>query len=187
MVSIKRLFIVSSTCIALGALLFMLHRNWLIVHIALFPSQGLNATNSATQANTVAYPRPVTISYYKNSAWLSENSTVLWQENDPAFTLKHLLKQWLQVVQDANLLNRHLAITTVAVANTSNDAFVSFDAPIFTKEMAIKTKWLLLESLLKTIRTNKLTLHSITILHHDHCMPDEHLDFRQPLSLESRL
>lgn len=186
MVSVKRLLIVGSLCFTLGGLLFMLHRNWLIIHIALFPSQTLNNVDASMQKN-VAFPHPVTISYFKNNVWLHENSTVLWQENDTAFTLKHLLKQWLQIIQDAHLINRHLAITTVAVASTSNDAFISLDAPLFNKEMAIKTKWFIIESLLRTIRDNGLMLHTISLLHHDHVMPDDHLDFSQPLSLDSRL
>ena len=186
MVSFKQLFIISAICLGLGSLVFMLHRNWLIIHIALMPLEKNNKIASTMQ-NNVALPQPITISYYKNGNWLHTNDTVLWHENDTAFTLKHLLKKWLEILQEANLLSKHIAVTTAAVASTSSDAFISFDTTLFNKEMSIHAKWIIIESLLKTILDNNLTLHSLTVLHNDACMQDDHIDFRQALSLDSRL
>ncbi len=163
----------------------MLQRNWLIIHVAYFPFSPSAATSSKNTA--VSYQKQIGIDYYKNNAWVHEECTAMWHENDLAQTLKQIIKQWLNVLQDAHLLRPHVAVATVAVASTNSEAYISFDNTLFSKEMSIRRKWLIIESLCKTIRGNELTLQSLTLLHHDRIMDDDHLDFSHPLSLESRL
>lgn len=111
----------------------------------------------------------------------------MWHEHDAAQTLKQIIKQWLNVLQDAHLLRPHIAISSVAVSNGSNEAYISFDNTLFSKELSIRAKWLIIESLCKTIRDSGLSIQALSLLHHDHFMDDDHLDFSHPLSLESRL
>ncbi len=183
--SIKRLLLLSSLLLVGGFLFLMLQRNWLIVHVAYFPFSPTSTADNMKSAP--AYQKQITISYYKNGGLVREESIAMWHENDIAQTLKQVVKQWLNVLQDAHLLRPHLAVATVAVATGSGEAYVSFDSALFIKEMSIKSKWLIIESLCKTIRDNELALHALTLLNNDHPMDDDHLDFSHPLSLESRL
>lgn len=131
--------------------------------------------------------KTITISYPKNGNWINEQATILWHAEDTSLTLKHLIKQWLQVLQDAHLINPHLAVTTVAVTPTSGEAFISFDSPLLQKDCSLHAKWLIVESLCRTIRTNELTVSSLMLLQADRSMPDDHFDFSHPISLENRL
>lgn len=181
--STKRLLLLTGFLVLVGFLFLMLQRNWLIIHVAYFPFSPTTNTKVVSQT----YQKQLTISYYKNTTWVHEECTALWHEQDPAQTLKQVVKQWLNVLQDAHLLRPHLAVSTVAFASGSNEAYVSFDNVLLSKELSIKNKWLVIESLCKTIRDSGLTIQALTLLHNDHCMEDDHLDFSHPLSLESRL
>ncbi len=182
--STKRLLLLSSFFVLVGFLFLMLQRNWLIIHIAYFPFSP-STTTSKTTSQT--YQKQLTISYFKNNTWVHEECTALWHEQDPAQTLKQVVKQWLNILQDAHLIRPHIAVTTVSIAGSTNEAYVSFDNVILSKESSIKNKWLIIESLCKTIRDSGLNIQGLTLLHNERCMEDDHLDFSHPLSLESRL
>ena len=183
--TIKRLLLLSGALLVIGFLFLMLQRNWLIIHVAYFPFSPTAAASS--KSASVSYQKQISIDYYKNNTWVHEDGTVMWHENDSAQTLKQLIKQWLNVLQDAHLLRPHVAVVTVAVASNNSEAYISFDNTLFSKEMSIRHKWFIIESLCKTIRNNELPLQALTVLHNDRIMEDDHLDFSHPLSLESRL
>ncbi len=180
----KRLFALSALLMVLGFVFLMLQRNWLIIHVAYSP---FAPGRSLAKTNSPAYQKPITIDYYKNNGWVRQEATILWHEHDLALTLKHIAKQWLNVVQDAHLLRPNLAVTTVATSSNNTEGYITLDGPLFSKEMSIKNKWYIIESLCKTLRDNEIGIQSLTIMLNDHFMEDDHLDFSHPISLESRL
>jgi hypothetical protein len=181
-VKTKTLLFTILLCGIAGILFFLVQRKWIIVqwtfnspHITSIPSQ-INKQNSVQ--------KPVKLYYWKKEKWHQEEATILWLENNSAQNLKLLIKQWLTLQQDEHIVSPHCLLESVAVSSLGNEAYISFDRTLFSKEWPIIKKWLLLTSLFKTINQAAPVLQSLTLLVHYQIMDDDHLDLSQPLPIQ---
>jgi hypothetical protein len=171
-------------CIAGGALFFLLHRKWLIVHFTMSP---MGITAASTQSTQLSTHKTIKLFYWKNEKWLQEEISIIWDEQNMAQNARQVLKQWLATMHNEHLLAPHVALESLALSSLGNEAYISFDRSLFSPEWPIIKKWLILEGLFKTILAAQLPLHSVTLLVHNRPMEDEHLELSQPLPVQERL
>ena len=181
---LKTIIFLVLTALAAGTLFFMVQRNWLVVHFAFSP---FSSDQHIGAPITVAQQKKIKIYYRKNSAWHHEDVSVIWHEQDMAQSLKHIVKQWLSVLQDAHQLAPNTSVQSVAVASTGSDAYISFDASLFDPTWSIARSWIIIESLSKTIRMAEVPVHAIALLVDNVPMSHDYLDLVVPLSLEERI
>ena len=181
---LKTIIFLVLTALATGTLFFMVQRNWLVVHFAFSPFTG---DQHAGMPVTAAQQKKINVYYRKNSAWHHEEVAVIWHEQDMAQSLKHIVKQWLSVLQDVHQLAPHISVQSVAVASTGSDAYISFDASLFDPAVSITRSWMIIESLGKTIRMAEVPIHAIALLVDNVPMSHDYIDLSIPLPLEERL
>ena len=181
-VKTKKLILFISGTALIGAVFFMLQRNWLIVHFAYFPFVTSNPLPQTLQ--TTAQHKMIKAYYFKNDRWRYEEVRVIWHDQDMALAIKHIVKQWLSTLQDVGLVAVNIMVDSVAVSTPQTEAFISFDQTLFDKEWSIARKWSVIESLCKTLQSAQVPIHTMTLLVGGTAMPDNHLDLSHPLPLE---
>ena len=171
--------------VLVGAVFFMLQRNWLVIHFAYFPFITNNALPQALQ--TTAQHKTVKAYYFKNDRWHHEDVSVIWHDQDLALTIKHIVKQWISTLQDAGLVAANIIVDSVATSTPKTEAFISFDQTLFDKEWSVARKWSIVESLSKTLHSAEVPIHTMTLLVGGAAMSDNHIDLSHPLPLEDRM
>ena len=63
------------------------------------------------------------------------------------------------------------------VISSNKELFLSFNKDLFDKQYATFEKLMIIESLLKTMRDNKIAIQSVRFLVHHQIMTDDHLNF----------
>jgi hypothetical protein len=66
-------------------------------------------------------------------------------------------------------------------------AYVSFEQTPFSPEQSTKSRWLFVESLLRTIKDNLPQITSVMLLVHDKPLLDRCLDFSKPWPIQGFL
>jgi len=163
---------------------FLIQRNWLIIHFTFSPSC---AESSSTEEKVTAAQKKIKFFYFKNKKWHTEQISLVWDEQNHTMNMQQLIKQWLTVLQDERLLPAHINLESVALSSQGGDAYLSFDRSLFSSDQSIMKKWLILESLFKTMHNAAIPIYSVMFLVHNKPMDDDHLEFSQPLPVQERL
>ncbi len=183
MIKTRYLVLLSFIGALIGGTAFLLQRNLLIIH---FPRSQSNAV-ILEKAHEPSVQKKLRFYYKKSNRWLFEESNILWQESNPANNVKHLIKQWLVVMRDEHLLQAPTILQSVAAAPASNQLYISFDQSLFLQQQSIMDKWLIIESLIKTIHESGLSVGSITLLINHKPWHDDHIELTQPLPIQEFL
>ncbi|MCX5922710.1 MAG: hypothetical protein NTX86_05295 [Candidatus Dependentiae bacterium] len=172
------LIALSLICAVVGALLYALHQEWIIIrstptadHVAL-----------QEQAQTAIAKKKVTLYFWRNAAWHHETIELIWSDNK-AENLQYLINSWLTLLNEEALMTKKVSLQAVLLGS-QDMAYVSFDRYPFSKEATLHNKWLLIEGLLKTIRENGIKITGVHFLVNHKPLIDPHLDFSKewPLS-----
>ena len=179
----KLIFIIITICGVAGATFFLVQRNWLIVHFVFAPE----SFQQPIQKESAVAQKTVKLFWPKNNTWHQSSVLLMWDEHNHALNAQQLIKQWLVALQDERLLSGQITLTSVAVSAHDLTAYLPFNRSLFSSEWSIMKKWLILESLFKTIHYAQLPIQSIVLLINKTPMTDDHLDLTQPIPVHERL
>ncbi len=156
-----------------GGLLYALYYNIVIIR---WPSSSSQAVTTST---SVIPKKLIILFFFKNNRWYQEEKQLIWPDNK-YIQIMHILINWLIVLDEEEVTHKKISLQTALLSPSENDVYISFDRNPFSKESSTYEKMMLVESLLKTIRENKINIQNIYFLVHHIPLNDYHLDFSQP-------
>ncbi len=169
-------------CLFVGVIFYLVQRNWLIIQFT-----GVPLAKTIATAQSPASRKPIQLFYWKKGAWHHDETTIVWNEQNPADSIQQLVKQWLITMADEELVPHNCSLESVALSSPGSEAYVSFNRSFLLPELSIIKKWYIIEGLFKTIHRAGISLHSMMFLVHDQPMVDEHIEFSQPIPAQERL
>lgn len=171
----KKLLILSTICAISGALFYALHQGWIIINTSLAKPE-----YKAEQAHKPATTqKKATLYYWHHDAWHHESNELVWTSHN-AQNVVYLVNSWLSLLDDEKITTKKVSLQTAMFSPTGNELYISFDRSLLSKEATTYEKWMLIESLLKTLRENGIAPHLIRFLINHQPMIDAHLDFNSP-------
>jgi len=171
----KRSTIISLTCLILGIMLFLIQQNWILLHWRFTSSSALPAIKKEAIIR-----KTIHLYFLKNEKFNTEETTILWDNNNMTHNLKQVVLHWLSCNQEEKNISPSTVFENVIITNTG-EAYLSFNQTLLSKEWSIHKKWYLIESLFKTILKADIQISSVIFLVNQEPMDDDHLDFSQPL------
>lgn len=162
-------------CITAGLAFHAYQKEWVIL---LLPHQAAENSIESLQPQTACSQKKITLYFYKHDTWHHEQTTVLWSDN-VANNVKIVTNNWLTLLEEEKLLSNDVQVIS-AVLTSNKEMLLSLNKDLFSNQDATYQKLMLIESLLKTIRTNKIAIQSIRFLVHHQVMLDDHLNFSIP-------
>lgn len=163
-----------------GLLFFCFYQQWIIIHFS------FNKKHSLERHYKHAQTKPVSLFFWNHTTWNREQVDIVWSE-DLGKTLEHVLNAYFSLLDEEGLLKEKVQVTSVSTADTIQTAFVSFDRYPFNKEDSTRSKLMILEGAIKTIRESTLKISHIYFLLHHNPIPDHHLDFSHPWPIQGFL
>lgn len=172
----KNYFYLILSCFFSGLLFIAIQKQWLILR---FPTTKQFADIQTGSNKTVYHKKKIVLFCWKNDNWFSEQSEILWS-NETAENITNLIQNWLTLLDDEKLTSNKITLQTVLLTPTKQTAYLSFDQALFSKDANTYQKLMLVESLLKTLRTNQITTPYVQFLVQHQLTKDPHLDFNNP-------
>ena len=153
-----------------GILFYAINQEWVVFQTPFLKKQQ-PILNSACALNK----KQVTLFFWHNDMWNSEKIELIWFE-DSAQNIHTILNKLLTLMHEDHMVHKKIQIQSVLVSNTEQ-AYISFDRNPLLKDATLYAKWVLMESLLKTIRENNIPISSVWFLVNHQPLQDTHLDF----------
>jgi len=130
--------------------------------------------------------KSVPLHFWNNHAWHCEQQEILWSDNHMR-TIQQLLQYWLRLLEDTNIIHKHISIQSVSTAPNQQDLFISFDQNPLMRDWSVFQKWMFIEGILRTIRSNITGIQAVYFLLRHQPLCDTHLDFSHPWPLTGYL
>jgi hypothetical protein len=175
----KKYTILSLLAFGFGMLLCALHYEWIVIR------SPLKITSYSAQ-NMQTGKKETKLFFWQHNKWHQETHTLLWS-NDVAHNISQLITALLNVLDDEHLLRKKIGVESVALTPSGMQAYISFDHNPLPKDANVHQKWLLIESILKTMRENGIKIQDVQFLVYHEPLSDYHLDFNQPWPLNGFL
>ena len=166
----KNYAIISTASLLSGILFFAFYNQWIIIK---FPSFA-PLTTTASLINK----KKITLHFFHQDKWKTETQDQLWTDSVTK-NLSQLINSWLIVLDDERIITKKTVLQS-ALLSQSGTAYISFDHNVLSKEDPIYKKWMIIEGLLKTIRTNEIPIQHVQFLIQHQQLNDPHLDFSMP-------
>ncbi len=154
-----------------GIVLISLQKNLIILN---FKNNTLKDTSQSYKSS--CFKKNVTLYFWQNEQLKSESNQILW-EQDSAKNLTNLIHNWLGLLSEEQIIPDKIKLQAVLLSKNAKTAYLSFDQPLLNKNSSTSQKLLLLESLLKTIRTNQNDIQEVQFLVQHQIMQDPQLNF----------
>ena len=175
----KIIIIILFGSIFLGLFLFFLQRKLLIIQSVSSWGKKTDFLNTSKQ---IVERKNVKLFYWKDGNLNSEMSTFILL-SDKSENIKVLLGSWLLFLYEERILDKIVRLDSVSLSISGQEAYLSFNQPIFGKEWSIHKKWKLIDGILRTLMSSGLEIQSVVFLVKHEQMSDKHLDFSQPWSV----
>lgn len=134
--------------------------------------------SSELAPSAIIQKKQITQYYFHANKWKTEKQEMLWQDNIEK-NIFHIINAWLALLDEEHIIAKKTTLQSALVAQ-SGTAYLSFDHNILGKEETIFKKWLVVESLLKTIASNDIAITHVQFLVQHQPLQDVHLDFSLP-------
>ncbi len=162
------IFFISCITLCMGILLYAFQHQWIIF-------RGANVLIHTKQPQ-IKTKKICTLYYWHNNRWHTESQELIWSSHVHE-NLVTLISSWLSLLDTEQLLPKKVMLQSATLTPHQQDAYLSFDRNLLPKEWSIHRKLMLIEGLLKTIRSNNIALHGVHMLVHHQPLIDTHLDF----------
>ncbi|MBI2774423.1 hypothetical protein HYX58_00225 [Candidatus Dependentiae bacterium] len=173
--------IISFTAFFLGLITIAFQQQWIILRL---PTRAA-AAHTLVPGNTTK-KKPVIIIGWHANKWTREPKDLLWP-TDKSEQIKQLVYGWLELAHNEQFGGKQISLQSIIICQNGLDAYISFDQAPLEKEWSIYRKWHHLESMIKTLKENGISLRSITWLVNHQPLIDPHLDFSQAWPFEGFL
>ena len=173
MIKTTNLIIIALGCSLLGIGYYAWQQRWIIFNI---PVQ-------FKQAPATAYTKKkATVYLWRRESWTRESVELLWA-NQESLDAQQLFQTTLTLLAEEHALKKKITVEHVLEHANHQQLLVFLDAAPFSKNMSIRTKLMIVESLLKTLRENGIKTSLISFFVNNQPLPDAHLDFSHPWPL----
>lgn len=163
-----------------GMLFFLCQKEFIIFKFPAFNNnyreQKVNSKISKTKKNIKLY-------YWMHERWKTEDINIIWSENINE-NIQYTISAWLNLLEEERIIDKKVTLQSALMSENNQFVYLSFDRPLFNEENSTNSKLMIIESLLKTLRDNGIKIQGIIFLIHHQEMPDPHLDFSHPWSLQ---
>lgn len=173
MKSVRAIMLLCGIAACIGALLFAVHQQWIIFQ---FPATITHSFNSN------ATKQALYLSYWHDGQWHTETQEFVRSGNLNE-DVSYIVANWLSFLEDEQLSPKKISLQTALVDPQHTAVYLSFDQTPFVKESSTISKWLWIQGLLKTIRSNSPEIQNVYILVNHQPLQDMHIDLSHPLSL----
>ncbi|MFT6765501.1 MAG: hypothetical protein ACJAZS_000379 [Alteromonas naphthalenivorans] len=173
----KTLLLATTFCS--GIIFFMVHNQWLIIHI--------NTGKSALGNKTLAIEKKsLRLHFWHEDSWHHEDTEILWSQ-DNAKNILYSTNRWLSLLDEEAVHSKKVTLQSVTLSSSGTIAYISFDRYPFEPESSTYDKYMFIEGLLKTLREQPMPITHLYFLVHHKFLDDYHLDFSHPWPLKSFL
>lgn len=165
---IKTYFGLFCSTFLFGILLFAYFEGWITIKLPRY-------ILSPAQADHTENTSKITLAYWTSAEWKTEQTHIL-RSSEIEETIEHIVNALLCTLYESHLLKKPVKINTVMISTGQNELFISFDRNPFLKEASIFAKWMLIESILKTLKANDIKIPLVRFLVNQEPLEDQHLD-----------
>lgn len=164
----KNYIIIASICFFIGILLVALHKNYIIINNG--TSLTRNQIAPVTTKQTVSF-------YYWNGQEFAQENLILILSDNALDTMQQIISHWLHILHNEKIIKKNVSLQTVLIDAHHKELFINLDRGPWNKESSTFEKWMIIESLLKTIKANTTAIKKIHLLQNHAALSDYHLDF----------
>lgn len=166
------IYFISMLLFLFGILFFCYQESWIIFNIpqntGFIPIQKPTVKKSSVQ-----------LWVFKQNTWITETTEII--KNDSiAQTLQNLLNSWFLFLEEEQILSQTINVTSVVMSPTNTLAFISLSQNPLDPQASTYESIMLIESMLKTIRENKIAIQSIQLLVRHQPLLDQRLNLSIP-------
>ncbi len=165
-----------SACI--GILFLALQQEIIVIN---YPKNSINKKSSLKATKKIA-----SLVYWQNDEWKTEKQELIWHA-DSNKNLYYLINSLLTLLHEEKVMHKKVNLQSVLLSVSGHEAYLSFDRNPLVKQQAIFTKLIFIESILKTIKQNKIPIQQVQFLVHHQVLHDTHLDFSKPWNINGFL
>ena len=153
-----------------GIILYGYQKEWII-----FIPPYATAIHESESKDQKLQHKTVSIFFFKHNQWHAEEINSIWS-CDAAQNVKTITNNWLTLLEDEKIIDKDIQVVS-SIISPSKELFLSFNKDPFIKQDSTYTKFMVIEGLLKTIRTNKIPVQSVRFLIHHQQLIDDHINF----------
>lgn len=174
------IYALSVALLLIGSLFFFYQQSWIIIS---FPK---TTTTQTTRNVSSAKPQQVALWIFKQNRWTCETTEIM-SSDDLAQTIQFLLNAWLLLLEEEQMIDGQITVQSVARTPTNNEIFISFTQSPLRSQASTYDSCMLIESMLKTLRVNQISVPLIRLLVHHQPLQDDRLNFAAPWPLAGYL
>src|SRR3989339_1077963 len=154
----KIYLIIAATTFLVGILYYTWREEWIIIrHPWWHAHQDKITPNAYTK-------KKITIYAWYNNQWIQEQNDAIWSENNEAENIKHLTQASLNLLFEEEIIKKKIHVETTLNTADNSEFIIIFDRNPFSKQLSIHEKHMIIESILKTLRTNNVQNSKIRFL-----------------------
>jgi len=154
----------------IGIALFAYHKEWIII----VPPYAIATVEVEGKDQNVDH-RKVQLYFFKHKQWHTEEINSIWSY-DAALNAKTIINNLFILLEDEKIIDKDVQVIS-SIISSSKELYLSFNKEPFNKQDSIYTKLMIIQSLLKTLRNNKIPVQSVRFLIHHQTLVDDHLNF----------
>lgn len=110
------------------------------------------------------------------SEWKQEEAFLLWS-NDNNEDSYQLINSWLVWLYEERVLEKKVKLQSVLLSPSGEELYISFDRSFLSTQASIYAQWILIESLLKTIRENIPSIQAVSFFVDHKPLENPYIDF----------
>lgn len=171
--------VLCTSAAVLGSLLYFRGKEWIIIRWPSYVATPL----AHNEIHVETTKKKVRLSFWHYHRWNYETIDILWS-NNIAENIQYLIRSLLTLLEEEQVLEKKASLQSATQSLSGNNVYLSFDRTPFNEEAPTFDKLMIIESILKTVRENGITIPNIYFLVHHQPMKDVHLDFSLAWPLE---
>lgn len=165
----------------IGAFLFFINRNWLV--ISWIPGYSRSENAASILRLKVCAKKKLPCYYWNDGVIKKQNTSVVFRSN-PAEILQLLISNWLVLLYEERILEKTVCVESLSLSSSEQEVYLSFDQSPFLRTWSIEKKWQLFDGLCRTIADSNLGIQTIVFFVNHEPMRDDHLDFSHPWPID---
>jgi hypothetical protein len=166
-----KIILASLVALGIGIIYFAINHEWILIRHPLAYDQYQPKHSANTKKECL-------LSYWHNNEWHHEKITLIWKDN-VAYNCKQIINELLSLWYEEHIINKKIVLESAMTSQSGQELFLSFSRNLFDKEESLFTKWMRIESILRTLRNQGTKVTNIRFLVQHQPLRDRHLDFSQ--------
>lgn len=163
--------------LGIGTLWYLFDQEYIVICMPAFHRE------RSTHTVPVITKDVISVFFPKESSLTQEERTLIHPDNHTTW-LGYIVEQWVQTCDEEGLFTRRPTVQSVSCSSRGTDVIISFDRAPYTKHGSTHAAWIMIESLLATLRPHVAQNARVYICTHHTPLTDVHLDFEQPWPIE---